>query len=155
LAKLGYAVVTGGGPGIMEAANRGAKDAGGRSVGLNIKLPREQIINKFVTDSMNFFYFFARKTAMSFAAEAYVFFPGGFGTLDEFFEIITLIQTHKIGRAPVILVGSDFWGPLDQYIRKQMLEVHGAIAKADLNLYKISDDHDEIINLIKSAPIRR
>lgn len=155
LAKLGFAVITGGGPGIMEAANRGAKEANGDSVGLNIKLPREQISNPFLTDSMNFFYFFSRKTTLSFAAEAYIFFPGGFGTLDEFFELITLIQTHKIGRAPIILVGRDFWGPLDEFIKKVVLEDHGAIDKKDRQLYTILDDHDEIIKIIQAAPIRR
>jgi uncharacterized protein (TIGR00730 family) len=139
----------------MEAANRGAKEVGGKSVGLNIKLPREQIINQYVTDSMNFFYFFSRKTALSFSAEAYIFYPGGFGTLDEFFDLITLIQTGKIGRAPVILVGSDFWGPLNVFIQKVILEQHGAIDKSDLKLYTITDDHDEIVRIVESAPLRR
>ncbi len=148
LSKLGYAVITGGGPGIMEAANRGAKEAGGPSVGLNIELPHEQIINPYVTDSLSFFYFFSRKTTMSYASEAYLFFPGGFGTLDEFFEIVTLIQTKKLHSIPIILVGTDFWSPLQEFIKKTLLEAHGAIDKKDLNLYVILDDQDEIIRRI-------
>ena len=155
LAKEGFAVVTGGGPGIMEAGNRGAKEVGGQSVGLNIRLPHEQIINKFVTESMNFFYFFSRKTALSFAAEAYVFFPGGFGTLDEFFELITLIQTKKIGKAPVILFGKDYWEPLNEFIKTVVLEQHGAIDKKDLGLYVITDDYEEVVRIAKKAPVRR
>ncbi len=154
LAKLGYAVVTGGGPGIMEAANRGAKEVGGDSIGLNIELPSEQILNPHTTDSLSFYYFFSRKTTMSFSSEAYIFYPGGFGTLDEFFEIITLIQTKKIRVAPIILVGEDFWGPLDLYMKKQLLEVHGTIAKKDLSLYTITDDHAVIERIVTSAPVR-
>lgn len=154
LAELGYAVVTGGGPGIMEAANRGAKEKGGDSIGLNIELPREQVINPYVTDSLSFYYFFSRKTTMSFSAEAYVFYPGGFGTLDEFFEIVTLIQTKKIRKVPVILVGSDFWNPLASFIRSNLLDMHAAIDKKDMNLFMISDDHELIVDTIKKAPIR-
>jgi uncharacterized protein (TIGR00730 family) len=155
LANLGYAVITGGGPGIMEAGNRGAMEAGGDSIGLNIELPREQVINPYVTDSLSFFYFFSRKTTMSFSAEAYIFFPGGFGTLDEFFEIVTLIQTKKLHSIPVILVGSDFWNPLQKFIEEVLLQQHGAIDKKDLNLYRIIDDHDEIIKFVESSPKRR
>ncbi len=148
LSHLGYAIITGGGPGIMEAGNRGAMEAGGHSIGLNIELPHEQVINPYVTDSLSFFYFFSRKTTMSFSSEAYIFFPGGFGTLDEFFEIITLIQTKKLHSIPVVLVGSDFWAPLQQFIEKTVLEAHAAIDKKDLKLYTILDDHDEIIRYI-------
>ena len=155
VSELGYAVVTGGGPGIMEAANRGARDAGGPSLGLNIKLPAEQVINPYVTDSANFEYFFARKTALSFAAEAYVFYPGGFGTLDEFFEIITLIQTKKITRVPIILVGSDFWLPLHAFLADELRLRHATIGKNDLELYRITDDHAEILKIIENAPIRK
>ncbi len=155
LAKLGYVIVTGGGPGIMEAANRGAKEAGGQSIGLTIELPHEQIINPYVTESMSFFYFFSRKTALSFSAETYIFYPGGFGTLDEFFEIITLVQTRKIRRAPIILVGSDFWAPLNDFIKEQVYLRHSTIEKKDMDLYLITDDHDEIERIVMNAPIRK
>lgn len=149
LSKRGYAIITGGGPGIMEAGNRGAMDAEGDSIGLNIELPHEQIINPYVTDSLSFYYFFARKTTMSYSAEAYIFFPGGFGTLDEFFEIITLIQTKKMHRVPIVLVGSDFWDPLKDFMEKTMLQIHGTIAKKDLHLFAIIDDKDEVIEYIE------
>ena len=152
-AKLGYAVVTGGGPGIMEAANRGAKESGGISVGLNIELPHEQILNPYTTDSLSFYYFFSRKTTMSFAAEAYIYYPGGFGTLDEVCEIVTLIQTKKIRTTPVILVGADFWNPLKDFIVKSMLQTHAAINKKDLDLFVITDDHEEIEKIVMSAPV--
>lgn len=148
LAKHGFAVITGGGPGIMEAGNRGAMEAGGVSVGLNIELPREQIINPYVTDSLSFYYFFARKTTMSYSAEAYLFFPGGFGTLDEFFEVITLIQTKKMHRVPIVLVGSDFWTPLKNFIETTLLQIHGTISKKDLHIFNILDDNDEIVEYI-------
>ena len=153
LSRLGYAIVTGGGPGIMEAANHGAKSAGGPSIGLNIELPREQVINPYVTDSLSFYYFFSRKTTMSFAAEAYVFYPGGFGTLDEFFEIITLIQTHKIRYIPIILVGRDFWEPLQSFLEEHCYRRHAAIDQKDLRLYHITDDHAEAVKIITTAPI--
>ncbi len=154
LSKLGYSIVTGGGPGIMEAANRGALEAGGPSIGLNIKLPREQILNPYTSDSLSFYYFFSRKTTMSFSAEAYIFYPGGFGTLDEFFELVTLIQTGKIRRIPVLLVGSDFWKPLYEFIVTTCLRAHAAIDKKDLDLFRIVDDHDEITKIIVKQPIR-
>lgn len=154
IAKLGYAVVTGGGPGIMEAANRGAVEVGGKSIGLNIKLPSEQILNPYTTDSLSFYYFFSRKTTMSFSAEAYIFYPGGFGTLDELFEILTLVQTKKIRLIPIILVGSDFWKPLEDFIKKNLLQAHAAIEKKDLNLFTITDDHEEILKIILKEPIR-
>ena len=155
LSKLGYAIVTGGGPGVMEGANHGAVDAGGDSIGLNIELPREQVINPYVTDSLSFYYFFSRKTTMSFAAEAYVFYPGGFGTLDEFFEIVTLVQTKKIRKIPIILMGSDFWEPLQQFLEEHCYRRHGAIEKSDLQLYHIADSHDEVIKMITDAPVWR
>lgn len=155
LAKAGYAVITGGGPGIMEAANRGAKEAGGDSIGLNIELPNEQILNPYTTDSLSFYYFFSRKTTMSFSSEAYIYYPGGFGTLDELFEILTLIQTGKIRPNPVILVGTDFWKPLEVYIKKQLLEAHGAINKKDLDLFVITDDHAVIEKIVTSTPVKK
>lgn len=154
IAKLGYTVVTGGGPGIMEAANRGAFEVGGKSIGLNIKLPSEQILNPYVTDSLSFYYFFSRKTTMSFSAESYIFYPGGFGTLDELFEILTLVQTKKIRLIPIILVGSDFWKPLEDFISKTLLQAHAAIEKKDLKLFTITDDHDAILKIILKERVR-
>ncbi len=153
LSKAGYAVITGGGPGIMEAANRGAKEAGGNSLGLNIELPYEQILNPYVTDSMSFYYFFSRKTTMSFAAEAYIYYPGGFGTLDELFEILTLVQTRKIRKIPIFLVGTSFWQPLQNFIEQVLLQSNATIDKKDLDLYKITDDHDLILKTILKSPV--
>ena len=152
LSKLGYTIITGGGPGIMEAGNRGAKEAGGPSIGLNIQLPSEQVINPYCSDSLSFYYFFSRKTTMSFSGEAYIFFPGGFGTLDEFFEIITLIQTKKLKPIPVVLVGSDFWNPLQKFIEDVVLLRHAAIEKKDLKLYTILDDENAVIKFISKTP---
>ena len=151
--ELRFAVLTGGSAGIMEAANRGAFEAGGESVGLNIKLPKLQHENKYTTASIEFSHFFVRKVALSYAAEAYIFFPGGFGTLDEFFEIITLIQTHKIRRIPIFLVGKDFWEPLDRFIRENIFEIHHAIEKRDMELYTITDNEEAIIEAIRAVPV--
>jgi uncharacterized protein (TIGR00730 family) len=153
--ELKYAVVTGGGPGIMEAANKGAYEAGGVSLGINIKLPKEQSVNKYVTESADFEYFFSRKTILFFSAETYVYYPGGFGTLDEFFEIATLIQTKKIPRVPIILVGKKFWEPFLELIEEELYEENSTINKEDMNLYKIVDDEDEIIEIIRRAPYRQ
>jgi len=150
--ELGYTILTGGSTGIMEAANRGAFEVGGESVGLNIRLPKEQGGNKYTTASIDFSHFFVRKVALSYAAEAYIFFPGGFGTLDEFFEIITLIQTHKIRRVPVFLVGKDYWEPLYRFFKENVLGGHQAIHKDDLNLFKITDNEDEIVEAIRTVP---
>lgn len=151
--KLGYAVFTGGGPGIMEAANRGAYDVGGQSLGFSIELPDIQVKNQYLTKSLGFHYFFSRKVCLAFSAEAYVFFPGGFGTLDEFFEIITLVQTGKIEKVPMILFGSDFWNPLDQLLKKELLS-RNTIMPEDLTLYTITDNENEVINIIRNAPVR-
>lgn len=153
-AELGYIILTGGGGGIMEAANRGAFEDGKTSVGLNIRLPERQTLNSYTTDSIQFDYFFVRKTALSFAAEAYIFFPGGFGTLDEFFEILTLIQTHKIRRVPIILVGVDYWNILNAFIKNVMLGQHNSINAEDMDLYTITDDEDKILEIIKQVPIK-
>lgn len=153
--ELNYAVVTGGGPGVMEAANRGAIEGNGASIGLAIELPHEQIKNSYLTASLDFYYFFSRKVALSFSAEAYVFFPGGYGTMDEFFEIMTLVQTQKIPRVPIILMGRDFWDPLNTFIRKHMLNSHQSIDKRDMELYTITDDAEEALQIIKKAPLRR
>jgi uncharacterized protein (TIGR00730 family) len=154
LSGLGYSIVTGGGPGIMEGANRGAFEAEGRSLGLTIKLPHEQVRNPYVTDALDFYYFFTRKVMLSFSAEAYLFFPGGFGTLDELFEILTLVQTNKIEKVPIILVGGEFWKTLDVYMREQMFAKNKTIDETDFELYKITDDENEIVELIKAVPIR-
>jgi len=151
--ETGYTIITGGGPGIMESANKGAYDAKGNSVGLNIILPHEQKINPNVTDSLHFNYFFIRKPMMMFAAEAYIFFPGGFGTFDELFGLLTLIQTNKIPKVPVILVGKDFWMPVKELVRNQMLNRHHTISKEDLDLLFITDSHDLVIKIIKKAPV--
>lgn len=151
--ELHYSVVTGGGPGIMEAANRGAFEAGGNSIGLNIELPREQISNKYITHQMSFHYFFSRKVCLSFSAEAYIFFPGGFGTLDEFLEILTLVQTNKIPRIPIILFGEDYWKPLELFFKEKLL-TNSMIDSNDINLYLITDDETKVIDMVKNAPVR-
>jgi uncharacterized protein (TIGR00730 family) len=151
--ETGYTVLTGGGPGIMESANKGAYDAKGSSVGLNIILPHEQKINPSVTDSIHFNYFFTRKPMMNFSAEAYVFFPGGFGTFDELFGVLTLIQTKKIPKVPVILCGKDFWIPVKTLILEQMLNRHHTISKEDMDLFVITDSTDAIIKIIKKTPV--
>ena len=147
LVKNGYGVITGGGPGIMEAGNKGAQAANGPSVGLNIDLPMEQGSSQYVDHdkNLNFRYFFARKVMFVKYAQAFVLLPGGFGTLDELFESLTLIQTNKIERVPVILMGSDFWGGLMDWVKKVMLEKHDNINEKDLDLIKIIDDPELVI----------
>jgi len=151
--ELGYSIVSGGGPGIMEAADRGAYEAGGNSLGLLIKLPDAQPTNSFITQSISFYYFFARKVCLTFGAEVFIFYPGGFGTLDEFFEIITLIQTKKITGVPVICVGSEYWNKIKDLMRTDLL-TRGAISESDLDLFTITDDHEEILRIIKDVPVR-
>ena len=148
--ELGYSIVSGGGPGIMEAASRGAFEAGGNSLGLLIKLPHEQVVNQYITKSFAAYYFFVRKVCLSFSAEAFIFYPGGFGTLDEFFEILTLIQTKKITRTPLICVGSEYWNELKGFIEREVLS-RGAISEDELELFYIIDDHDDIIEIIKKV----
>jgi uncharacterized protein (TIGR00730 family) len=139
LTHHGYTVITGGGPGLMEAANRGAKEAGGESIGLNIELPHEQHVNPYVTRSLEFHYFFARKLMFVRYARAFVIMPGGFGTLDELFEALTMIQTHRIYHFPVILVGSKFWDPLLEWIDRG-LEDNGLISPGDKELLVVADE---------------
>jgi len=152
ISKLGYTVVTGGGAGIMEAANRGAFEAGGKSIGLNIKLPHEQNPNPYLTDYHQFHYFFSRKVALTFAAEAYLFFPGGYGTLNELSEIIMLIQTQRIKPVPVILFGDGFWEQFDQFIKENLLKRH-MIDAEDLTIYKICGSDEEVIDILRSLPV--
>lgn len=148
--ELSVAVATGGGPGIMEAANQGAKEAGGHSLGMTIKLPTEQHTNPYVTEAMDFQYFFTRKVVMTYTAKTFIYFPGGFGTLNEFFEILTLVQTKKISPVPMILFGSEYWQPLQTYIHNY-LEERSTIDMGDMDLfYRITDDIDDVINTIRS-----
>lgn len=151
IAQLGLPVIAGGGPGLMEAANRGAFHAGGRSIGLNIRLPREASDNPYQTDRLYFEYFNSRKASFFMHSLAYVVLPGGFGTLDELFEAITLIQTLKQPPAPIILVGTEFWSGLIAWVREQLLSRHGMIGPFDLDLLLISDDIEEIIQHIQDA----
>jgi len=140
LVGQGFAVITGGGPGIMEAANKGAAQAGGVSVGLNIFLPQEQAANPYQNVSLDFRYFFCRKVMFVKYAVAFVCFPGGFGTMDEFFESMTLIQTHKVDPFPVVLIGSDFWSPLVDWMRRHQVVSGRYIDESDLGLFRIMDD---------------
>ena len=148
LAGAGFAVITGGAAGIMEAGNKGAYEAGGKSIGLNIQLPSEQLPNKFLTDGMTFNYFFTRKVMLSFASEVYVFFPGGYGTLDEFLEILTLVQTRKVKRVPIILYGKEYWTPLLEFFEKSLVEQYKTVSKEDLKLYQLVDSVDEAYDKI-------
>jgi uncharacterized protein (TIGR00730 family) len=150
LANAGYAVITGGGPGVMEAANRGAALAGAKSVGLNIKLPFEQGANPFANIKIDFDYFFARKVMFMRYAQAYVCLPGGFGTLDEVSEALTLIQTAKIRNFPVVLVGRKFWRGLVEWLKDSMIPM-GTIAASDLSLFSIVDDPDEVVEAVEKG----
>jgi len=154
LAKGGYAVITGGGPGAMEAANRGASEAGGLSVGLGIELPFEQDLNEWVDVGIAFRYFFVRKTMFVKYAQAFVILPGGFGTLDELFEALTLVQTGKVTRFPVILFGTEYWGGLVHWIRST-LAATGTINEADLELLTVTDDIDEVMAVIHAEDAAR
>lgn len=148
LVQSGFAVITGGGPGIMEAASKGAYEAGGASIGLNIELPTEQQANPYQNVSLHFDYFFARKVMFVKYAVAMICFPGGFGTADELFESLTLIQTRKTKPSPLILIGTAFWQPLIDWFRKMLLEAHGAISPEDLDLYTVTDDLDKAVAIV-------
>jgi uncharacterized protein (TIGR00730 family) len=154
LAEAGFAVVTGGGPGVMEAANRGARDVGGLSVGFNIELPHEQHSNPYIDIGLTFNHFYARKTMFVKAAEGFVIFPGGFGTLDELFESLTLIQTGKVLHFPVVLFDSRFWQPLLEWISRRLLE-EGMISPEDVDLLTVTDDPAEAVGTIVECYDRR
>ncbi len=147
LAKAGFAVITGGGPGIMEAGNKGAFEAGGTSIGLNITLPQEQEGNKYQTISLDFHYFYARKVMFTKYASAFVCFPGGFGTLDELFEVLTLVQTLKVEAFPIVLYGSEFWSGLSQWLNTALRPKF--IDAEDTDIFKIVDDPKDVVRLIK------
>lgn len=147
LAQAGYAVVTGGGNGIMGAANKGAYESGGGSIGFNIKLPHEQHPNPYTTDDLTFKHFFTRKVALAFFAQAYVYFPGGFGTMDELFEIVTLMQTQKMPRLPIILVGKEFWSGLERFIKNELLSMK-LISEGDDQLFTVVDTAEEVMKLL-------
>jgi uncharacterized protein (TIGR00730 family) len=148
LSKQGFAVITGGAAGVMQAANKGAFEQGGASVGLNIRLPAGQSYNPYLTEKFEFEHFFVRKIMLTYASEVYVYFPGGFGTLDEFFEMITLIQTEKIRRVPVVLFGKSYWTPLVEFFEKVLYEKHKAIDKKDMDLFIVVDSVDEAFEYI-------
>ncbi len=154
LARAGFTVMTGGGPGIMEAANRGAKDAHGRSVGCNIRLPKEQKPNPYLDDFITFRHFFVRKVMLVKYSYAFVALPGGFGTLDEIFETSTLIQTGKIEEFPVVLVGRDYWAPLLDFMRTRLV-AHGTIDAADLARIAVTDSVAEVIDCVQERAMRR
>jgi uncharacterized protein (TIGR00730 family) len=152
LTQQGYGIITGGGPGIMEAGNKGAHRGKGISVGLNIELPFEQKDNPYIDRDKNleFDYFFVRKVMFVKYAQGFVAMPGGFGTLDELFEAITLIQTHKIGKFPIVLVGSEFWNGMLDWIKKVLLEQQGNISESDLDLFHIVDTAEEVVEIINT-----
>jgi uncharacterized protein (TIGR00730 family) len=148
LAKAGYAIITGSGPGVMEAANKGAKRAGGHSVGLNIQIPSEQKPNKYVDTLLDFRYFFIRKVMFVKYAKAFVIMPGGYGTLDEFTEAINLIQTQRISKFPVVLFGSEYWKGMIDWLKKTVLK-NGNISQEDINIFKVVDSPKDVVSVIK------
>ena len=148
MAENGYSIITGAGPGIMEAANKGAKKAEGDSIGLNILIPTAQKPNKYVTRSVEFKYFFCRKVMFAKYSKAFIVFPGGFGTLDELFEGITLVQTKRVEPFPVILVGSEYWKDMIKWIKTTLLS-HDAIEKADISIFSLADTPEEILTIIR------
>lgn len=150
LVEEGYGIITGGGPGIMEAANKGAKESGGTSVGLNIDLPFEQGYNPYidVDKVFNFNYFFIRKVMFVKYAQAFVVLPGGFGTMDELFEVLTLVQTKKIAKIPIVLMGTDFWAGMIKWVKESMLEKYATISAKDLDLIPITDSPEDVVKII-------
>jgi uncharacterized protein (TIGR00730 family) len=150
LSRAGYALITGGGPGIMEAVNKGAGEAGGVSVGLGIELPTEMGLNDYVNVGVEFRYFFVRKTVFIKYSQAFVVLPGGFGTMDELFEAVTLVATGKITRFPIVLVGSDYWSGLLSWLKETML-ARGAIGADELALIRVADDPEQVVKIVKEA----
>jgi len=148
LAQHNLAVITGGGPGVMAAANKGASQAGGKSIGLNIELPHEQFANTFSNIPIHFHYFFARKVCFVKYSLGFIYMPGGFGTLDELFEVLTLVQTERIPQFPLILFGSDYWDGLLKWAKTQMQDKHKYITPGDLDLVQVVDDPDEAVKII-------
>jgi uncharacterized protein (TIGR00730 family) len=152
LAEQGYGVITGGGPGIMEAANKGAIEAGGVSVGLNIALPHEQAANQYINFPLQFKYFFVRKVMLMKYSMAFICMPGGFGSLDELFESVTLLQTERIKPFPIVLVGSEFWGGLIDWMKDQLIK-NGTISEKDLDLIHVMDEPDDVVGFIKKTVV--
>ncbi len=153
ISEEGYTITTGGGHGIMGAAHKGAYLANGQSLGINIELPREQTMNQYITDYVEFHHFFSRKVILAYSAEVFIYFPGGFGTMDELFEILTLKQNKKIPNVPVILFGSKFWNPFRKFIEKTLLK-NETISRKDLDLFIITDDIERAVKIVKYAKIR-
>jgi len=149
LSKEGFSIITGGGPGVMEAANRGAQKGGGRSIGLNIELPTEQVPNPYIDTYLPFRYFFCRKFMFVRYADALVILPGGYGTLDELFESLTLVQTERKDPFPVVVMGKEYWGGMVDWLKKRMLG-HGYISQEDLDFFTMTDDPDEVVTIVKS-----
>ena len=152
--ELGYIVITGGGAGIMEAANKGAFDAGVESIGMTIRLPKEQATNPYVTKEVPFHFFFARQVSMQYTTEASIFCSGGTGTMYEFFEMMTHLQTGKIGPIPVILYGTEFWNPIKALLEEQFVEKYQTISASDLDRFIITDDEDKVLEIVKKSKIR-
>lgn len=152
--ELGYIIISGGGAGIMEAANKGAKDAGVESVGLTIRLPHEQATNPYVTKEVPFHFFFARQVSMSYTTEACIFCAGGTGTMYEFFEMMTHLQTGKIGPLPIILFGTEFWTPIKKILEESFVGKYKTISASDLERFIVTDDEDLVLDIIKTSKIR-
>lgn len=151
----GYGVITGGSHGIMEGGNRGAFEAGGSSIGATIVLPNEQTTNEYVTEIAPFEYFFTRKTVLRYSSEIAIYMPGGFGTLDELFDLLTLVQTRKIKKVPVILFGTAFWNPLVDFIKKTLVEEWKTVSDFDLNLFVVTDSVEEVVSIAKKTPSKQ
>ncbi|MBI2410710.1 MAG: TIGR00730 family Rossman fold protein [Candidatus Kerfeldbacteria bacterium] len=155
LAQEGFSVITGGGPGIMEAANKGAYEAGGESIGLGVQLPFEQRMNDYILHGIGFNFFFTRKVMLTSPSQAFIAFPGGYGTIDEIFEVLTLIKTHKMQPVPVILVGKEFWGQLRKFLKEQMLDKHQTINEEELHVFDIVDTAEEAIQILRQRIVSR